>query len=62
VYLRAQAAAEPSDRLVLAGAVHTSFFLGAGAVLVGANDRAVDYCVLVVGIRGQVPEYPLSYA
>jgi hypothetical protein len=46
----AQPAATKPDRLILV------FFWGAGAVLVGAHDGAVDHRVFVVGIGGQMLE------
>jgi hypothetical protein len=47
---------ETADRLVF------EVFLGARAVVMGTYDRAVDHCTFVVGIGGEVLEYPRPHA
>src|ERR1700719_2415430 len=36
-------------------------FLGAGAMLVGAHDGAVDHRIFVVGVCGEILKHPLPY-
>src|SRR6185437_14784833 len=37
-------------------------FLGAGAVLMGTHDGAVDHRIFVVGVGCEMPEHPLPHA
>src|SRR4051812_35856003 len=57
VDLGAQAAARAADGLVFARR-----FSGAGAVLMGAHDGAVDHRIFVVSVPGQALENPLPDA
>src|ERR1700722_6392531 len=49
----------PCEIILADGAGHT--FLGAGAMLVGAHNGAVDHRIFVVGVCGEILKHPLPY-